>query len=203
MQSSLSILPSFSPLDLVEFFKRIQRSLSLTHTQTHKHFQKCFHFFSFHLVNFVKEARQESILRRNPELRELFQLLSGQTSLNPVCGFSVLFSLITTRYVKPLWLFWLLSLFSPEGYGPVLCAVLGWKLCWPLLDRNLSDLEERHGGSETRRELLIVRKTSCCCFYLGQMKNGQVSKTCDWFCPALRSIGPEFSELVYGTFMAT
>ena len=56
-----ALAPSFSSLDLVELCKRIQRSLSLTHAQTHRHFHKHFDVFSFDLSSFVQKAGPESV----------------------------------------------------------------------------------------------------------------------------------------------
>lgn len=59
-----------------------KESFSDTNTQA---LSKMLSFFSFHLDNFVKEARQESVLRRNPEPRVVWLFSAVFTHYNTLC----------------------------------------------------------------------------------------------------------------------
>lgn len=156
----------------------------LWHVYKHTSTLKIAFVFSFDLENLWR--RQVILFSKNEARTQRIHSTFKWPSQAQNCIFSMLFSFITTHwphcqcefFVAP----WATKfVFSPDRYEPVLCSLLGWKLCWPLPNRNCLDLEpETLAVPETLRDLLVVRKMSSCCFYLDQMNSRQSSKKHDF-----------------------
>lgn len=142
-------------------------------------------------------TRQEwaRFIRKKPELREFISAFQWSSQVRTcLCFFNVGFT-----YYNPLPV-WNLCRFS--GYQVCLFPRQVWT-CFMLSigvktvvaaswQRDLLGLEQRHWLFRRLRNLLVVRKMSCCCFHLDQTNSRQSSKKYDFALASFKVCQPWF-----------
>lgn len=162
-------------MDLVGFLKRIQRNLSLTHSTLKTAF--IFLIWSWLLVKKTRWELVHFIKKKELRVHSAFKWLSQAWIC--LCLFCVKFhSEQHTVCGKPLlaaesFLHTGVNLFYALYWGENCCDLF-------LTEESLRLGAKELAVPETLRDLLVVRKMSCCCFYLDHTNSRQSSKKYDF-----------------------
>lgn len=191
MQSLLRILPLFTSLDLEGL-----RDLPLTRPQTHKHSENCLHFSHLILINLWRwQGKNEPVSLERSQNSEFISAFKWSSQVQTcLCFFNVGFTYCSTL---PVW-----NLCRSSGYQVCLFPRQVWT-CFMLSigvktvvaaswQESLGLRAETLAIPETLRNLLVVRKMSCCCFHLDQTNSRQSSKKYDFDSASFKVCQPWF-----------